>query len=145
MFYIIEALVVGLYTTLIYYLFSLLNINLNIFILLFLIGFLKHFFGYYIGLHYYYCNYSEKCKNVIINNHNNNDNNKNKYNSNSKLLLIDSIYEGLIFIYFGSILKIIINNKIVLFYILGFFIHILSEFIGYHKYFCINKCKKMIN
>ena len=141
MFYIIEALVVGLYTTLIYYLFSLLNIDLNIFILLFLIGFFKHFFGYYIGLHYYYCNYGEKCMN---DNDNDNDNNH-KYNSNPKILIIDSMYEGLIFIFFGSILKFIIKNRIVLFFILGFFIHILSEFIGYHKYFCINKCKKMIN
>ena len=137
MFYIIEALVVGLYTILMFYLFSLLNIDLNIFILLFLIGFFKHFFGYYIGLHYYYCNYGEKCMNI-------NDNHNDKYNSNSKILIIDSIYEGLIFIYFGSILKFIIKNRIVLFFILGFFIHILSEFIGYHKYFCINKCKKMI-
>jgi len=135
MFYLVEALFVGLYTSLLYYLISF--VKLNFFILIFIIGFLKHFFGYLIGLHYYYCNYGEKCID-IHNIHNNNDN----YKSNPKKLIEDSIYEGLFFIFFGSILKLIIYNKLLLFFILGFSIHILSEFIGIHAYFCIKKCKK---
>lgn len=141
MFYIIEALFVGFYTNLLYFLFSFLNIDINIYILLFIIGFIKHLFGYFLWLHYYYCNYGEKCLNIRNDNNDKNDN-KDFYISNKKPLIIDSIFEGLFFIYFGSILKLQIKSKYILFFILGFLIHILSELLGIHRYFCINKCIK---
>ena len=63
---IIEALFIGLYTSL----FSIFPIGYHLYLYLFIIGFFKH----YLGLHDYYCN--------------NNKNNKNNY------IINDSILEG---------------------------------------------------
>jgi hypothetical protein len=70
---IIEALFIGLYTSL----FSIFPIRYHLYFYLFIIGFFKHYLGYYLGLHNYYCN--------------NNKNNKNKY------IINDSILEGFYF------------------------------------------------
>ena len=56
--YIVESLLVVIYTSLVYLLF-LIFINKK-YILLFTIGFTKHFLGNYFGLHKYYYNYNYK-------------------------------------------------------------------------------------
>jgi len=119
---IIECLFIGLYTSL-FSIISLLKININI--ILFIIGFLKHFLGYYIGIHNYYCNkYGKK---IVIN----------------KNIIYDSIYEGIYFILVGKIIIVMlnINNTIIELFIIGFILHLISEYIGLHKYFYTNRCK----
>ena len=70
---IIEALFIGLYTSL----FSIFPIGYHLYLYLFFVGFFKHYLGYYLGLHDYYCN--------------NNKNNKNKY------IITDSIFRRILF------------------------------------------------
>lgn len=117
--YILEAIIVGIYCIIL----LILNIN-NLFI----IGFVKHFLGYYINLHLLYCKYSYSC------------NHKNKIIYNFTDLIIDSIIEGILFIIFGNILQIIIINKYILYFIIGFSLHIISEIAGKHKFFCKKHC-----
>jgi hypothetical protein len=132
MYFIIEALFVGLYTLIIYLFCSSLFIN-NKYILLFIIGFIKHFMGYYLNLHYYYCNYKYKCKILTK-----------KLLTNNINLIIESILEGILFLFLGNLLLLISyfqNNIILLFFIIGLVLHILFELLGFHNIFCRYKCK----
>jgi hypothetical protein len=126
--YIIEALLVGTYSALLYMLFSPF-IN-NIFILLLVIGFLKHYLSYYIGLHTFYCRYGEACK---------------KYNTyklkENTFLLYESIVEALLYLLVGTVLYYTITNKsIYIFFLIGFILHILFEKLELHSKFCRERC-----
>jgi len=134
--YLIEALFIGIYTSILSLIINLFkfDINININLELFLIGFLKHFTGFFIGLHKYYCN-----NNNFIEIKNNNFNYSNEY------IISQSIYEGILFIIIGNIfiyLNINIKNKIIIYFFIGFILHIISENLGYHKYFILRFCKK---
>jgi len=123
---LVEQLIVGLFTSLIYLL--LFFMRFKYLILLFLIGFLKHLLGYYVGLQDIYCNHHKPGTTAKV-----------------KLpeLLFESFVEGLLFLIFGFILiKFNVNRNIIPF-ILGFTIHIISEFIGIHYIFIENRCKEM--
>ena len=117
---IIEALFIGLYTSIL----SLLPLHkINIYIYLFIIGFLKHFIGYYIGIHNYYCNIYNKS--VLI----------------SNKIYIYSIYEGIVFIIIGIIVKRLLNlNLFKTLFITGFLFHIIAEYIYLHKFFIDYRC-----
>jgi hypothetical protein len=114
---IIEALFIGLYSSI----FGIIPVIGNLYLYLFIIGFFKHLFGYYLGLHDYYCN--------------NNKINKNKF------IIYDSILEGLCFIILGNfIFKIFNYNKIISLFITGFSFHIIAEFINLHTFFKYHRC-----
>lgn len=97
----------------------------NFIVLLFLIGFIKHFCSYYFGLQTYYCRKKLNSTYIAISNN----------------IIIESILEGLIFIYFGLLLTKIITNKYILIFILGFIIHIFAELYGIHNLFLKVNCK----
>ena len=59
MHYLIEAILIGIYTSIIYMLVK--PFIENTLLLFFIIGFFKHFFAYFIGLHTYYCNNGYAC------------------------------------------------------------------------------------
>ena len=132
--YIIEAILVGFYSVLIYIFINLLNLK-NFFIVLFSCGFIKHFLAYIIGLHALYCKYGSACVSKATNISEETDFIKNKYN-----IIITSIGEGLLYLLVGSILHIICYNKYVIMFFIGFMLHIIFEILGMHKYFCINYC-----
>lgn len=134
MHYILEAFIVGLYTCFIY---SFIIPFSNKFILFFCVGFFKHFFSYFLYLQTYYCNYGYACggKNV----------GKKTTNITILELFIQSIMEGFLFIIFGSLLYFVIflrKNKWLLFFMVGFILHIIFELLGIHIYFCKYKCSK---
>lgn len=97
----------------------------NFIVLLFLIGFIKHFCSYYFGLQTYYCKKKLNLTYIAISNN----------------IIIESILEGLIFIYFGLLFTKIITNKYILIFILGFIIHIFAELYGIHNLFLKVNCK----
>lgn len=122
-----EGLFVGIYTIFIYLCVQIFFRH-NIYLLLFLVGFCKHYLGYFLGLHDYYCKYGVACM-------------KNKYRTKKTFvnsLFLESILEGFYFVLMGSILYMFFSEKqnIIFFGILGFFIHVFSEIIGIHEYFC---------
>lgn len=135
--YIIESLLVGVYTCFIYLLFS--PFIKNFYFLLLVCGFFKHFLGSKLGLWTWYCNNGEACSKVL-------DKNKNKYKyyeANNKNLISESIYESVIFLVVGTILSLMIRKNIYLFLVMGIILHIVGEKTGIHKSFCMNTCDKI--
>jgi len=120
-----ESLFIGLYSCVIYLLVSFTTNSSNFNLLLFTVGFLKHFLGYYLKIQDYYCN---SCL----------TNSKSK--TTTTKLIVESILEGGVFIILGLLLKLFIENRFLLIFLLGFLLHTVAEFAGIHKYFCKSHC-----
>lgn len=139
MHYILEAAIVGIYAAFIYCLLLPFSIA-NKYILFFVVGFFKHFFAYFIGIQTYYCNNGYACcsdsgDNIKI------------LNTTPEELFIESIFEGIAFIIFClffSQVAYLRNNCVLLFFAVGFSLHIIFEIIGIHKYLCRVKCSPIL-
>jgi len=133
MHYTLESFFVGLYTCFIYFLVSCLSIS-NKYVIFLGVGFLKHFLGDYLELHTYYCNHGDACENK----------DENKITKTTTIRLIsESLLEGCLFLLFGSLLysiSFLRNHLFILFFILGFSLHIIFELLGIHKSFCKDHC-----
>ena len=126
MYYVFEAVIIGVYSLLIYLLLYFF-IN-NITYLLFLTGVFKHFLGYLLNIQDYYCKYKYKYNKI--------KKNKNKIYQ----IIFESIIEGILFIIIWNIINNInkiynIYDPLIIFFI-GFILHIMSEILGVHTYFC---------
>jgi len=130
--YIIESLLVGIYTCIIYLLFS--SFIKNLYLLLLVVGVFKHLFGSSIGLHTWYCNNGETCLKLL--------DKSQTYIANTLYIISDSIYESIVFLILGFILSYILTNMY-LFFAIGIILHILSEKLGVHKNFCRSSCDKI--
>lgn len=119
-----EAIFIGFLNILIYYPFFFID---NLVIQLFIVGFIKHLISYLIGIQDYYCKIYKG----------------DSYQSKPSNIIIECLFEGLFFIYIGLLLSKIIENRYLLFFLLGFSIHIISEFYGIHSLFLIYNCKKI--
>lgn len=121
---IIEALIVGFYSCIIFIIINSITLNkLSIYKELFIIGFFKHLIGYYSNIHKYYCNYYNNRKKI----------------SNNNRIITESFIEGFVFLLIGIIINLIVNynkNKIYFYFSIGFILHIMAEFSGIHHYFC---------
>ena len=131
--YIIESVLVGIYACFMYLLFS--PFIKNFYVLLLVCGFFKHFLGSSVGLHSWYCNNGEACLKVLSQDQ--------KYEANTLYLIRESIYEGLIFLIVGTLLNLLVTNKIYLFMIMGMILHIMGEYFNVHKFFCKRTCDKI--
>ena len=131
--YIIESIFVGLYSVCVYLFFShcIFFSHKNVYLLLLLVGFFKHFLGYMLNIHTWYCNNGIACLKI--------QDRKQKYIATSKNLLRDSILEALAYLFLGFILQNIVKDAY-LFFMIGFILHILSEKLKIHAYFCVNYC-----
>ena len=139
MHYIFEATFVGIYSCVIAIILSF--VVHNYYYLFFLTGFIKHMGGYYLNIHTYYCNHGDAC--MRMRNGNNNNNvliSKNKPTQ----LIFESIIEGLAYIVGGVICSFLIPNIYVSIFIVGIAMHILAELLGIHRFFCKNRCVKLI-
>ena len=121
---LIESLFIGVYVCVISFFVSFL-VSSNFTLLLFVVGFLKHFLGYYLKIQDYYCATCVKGS---------------KSHTTKQILFGESILEGGVFIILGLLLKVFIENRTVLMFLLGFLLHMIAEFVGVHKYFCKNRC-----
>ena len=129
--YIIEAILVGSYTWLIYMIFS--RFIKNFFLLLLVVGFFKHLLASSLELHTWYCNNGEACLKVLSQDQ--------YYSANTVYLIRDSVYESIAFLIMGLIFRPIIGN-IYLFFTIGIILHILAEKMMIHKTFCKKTCEK---
>jgi hypothetical protein len=48
-------------------------------------------------------------------------------------LIVESILEGGVFIILGLLLKVFIENRWILMFLLGFLLHVIAEYVGVHK------------
>ena len=129
MHYIIESLLVGMYSVFIYLFFSRF-IYKNLYLLLLVVGFFKHFLGSSLGLHTWYCNNGSACIK-----------DKKYTEANTLYLLRYSIYESLLYLIFGFLLQGILTNM-ALFFVIGVILHILAEKLLIHRDFCRESCDK---
>lgn len=150
---ILESLFVGFYTSVVYLLVKqMANIispsfgsdksdesnQIDFFIILAITGFLKHYLGHYLGLHKFYCKYGSACQNVNVLA---NESNPLKYLvSKNNDLITDSVFESIMFVVLGYFFNQYVDNKIILFFIFGMSLHLISEYIGIHQLFCARKC-----
>jgi hypothetical protein len=133
--YIYESIFVGIYVCFIYLLFS--PFFKNFYVLLLISGFFKHLLGSIFGIWNWYCNNGNACMKVLSK--------YQKYEANTLYLISDSLYESIIFLVAGTILATILKNRLLLFFIMGIILHIISEMTGIHKSFCIKTCDKKVN
>jgi len=133
--YIIESILVGVYSSTIYLLFSRFIEKFSV--LLLVCGFFKHFLGSSFEIWTWYCNNGEACVNVLSQDQ--------IYEANTQYLIQDSFYESFFYLITGTILTMIIplNNRFVLFFMIGFILHIIAEHTGVHKIFCKKTCDKI--
>lgn len=110
-----ELIFVGIYTIILY-----LYLRTNN---LFIIGFMKHLLGYFLFIHRYYCR--KKC---------------NLESALFRPVILQSIIEGIYYYFLYKLLYRYINNKLKLFFIIGFITHILAEYVGIHILFCRINC-----
>jgi hypothetical protein len=129
--YIFEAILVGLYEVILYYIFS--QFITNFFILLLLVGFFKHFLGKLLDIHRWYCNNGSACLNTL--------DQKQKYIANSIHLLRSSVGEAFAHLILGILLAAFLG-KIYVFFAIGVILHIAAENLGIHNYFCRESCEK---
>lgn len=127
--YMLEAVLVGIYTSFIYLFFS--PFIKNFYLLLLVVGFFKHFLGSSFQLHTWYCNNGEACLKVL-----NQDQN---YEANTIYLIRDSLLDSLLFLVVGVILSDKLTN-INLYFTIGLILHIISEKLLVHTYFCKTTC-----
>lgn len=122
--YLIEAIIIGIYSSL---LFIPLNLLIkNIYLIFFLTGFLKHFLGYFIGIHNLYCKFHNlEIKKVKI-----------------LQLTLESILEGILYLIGGTLLLKLSKTNGLIVFLIGFILHIVFEIIGIHDSFLNNRCYK---
>jgi len=123
---VIEALLIGFYTNIVYFLFyfPFTYLHLNLQIQIFIVGFFKHFLGYYTGIQTFYCN---KLKTNTI--------------ALPKQLFMFSLLEGLSFVVLSIILFKNIELVWLKLFLTGLTIHLIADIIGVHTYFISNFCK----
>ena len=130
--YIIEAIAIGIYTCLIYLIFS--SFTKNFYVLLLVVGFFKHLLGHFLGLHTLYCNNGNACVNVL--------NQSQKHISNGYNLFLLSVGESMMFLILGILFRPFFPDNIVyLYFAIGTVLHIIAENLLIHKVFCKHNCK----
>ena len=131
MYFVFEALFVGLYTSLLYIALAQLFPIKNAFLSLFLLGFLKHLLGNILQIHRYYCKHGEACVKI-----------KSSLKTSvpfepTTQLIAESLAEGA---FFGSFSYTGLSVSPIRMFEVGFLLHILAEWLGYHAYFCKYRC-----
>jgi hypothetical protein len=125
--YLDESFIVGIYCIVVFLFVSYIGIIKNIYLMFFIVGFFKHFFGYFLRIQDYYCEKVCNKKNGIV-------------KRNLLMITGESIIEGVVFVILGTLLSIVLKQTILLYFIIGVLLHITSEKIGLHTYFCNERC-----
>ena len=136
MHYIFESILVGIYSGVIAIILSF--VIHNYYYLLFLTGFIKHVGGYYLNIHTYYCNHGDACTRTPS------TWSTARSKNNPRQLIFESIIEGIAYVVGGFICSFLISNMYVSVFIVGIAMHILAELLGIHRFFCKNRCIKLI-
>ena len=131
--YILEAILVGLYEMVLYFIFSL--YIKNFYVLLLVVGFCKHFLGKLIGLQTWFCNNGSACIKILSQNQ--------KYVANSIHLLRSSVGEAIAHLILGILLAGFLAKEY-LFFAIGIILHIAAESLGIHNNFCRDNCEKSV-
>jgi len=143
---IYESIFVGIYSVILYsiiYFYSTLFKAISMFfywdwVCLFILGFSKHFLSYYLSIQDYYCEHGEACMRT---------DDTLTFIASHDGLLVESLIEGVVFMILGilmfSFVPFFRKRKIFSVFLISIAIHFLAEWVGFHTYFCKNKCKQL--
>lgn len=120
MYYIAEALFVGIYSLVLYKGLELVT-KIPFAAVLFLLGIVKHGLGYLLGIQRAYCKMYKRSHVAVP--------------SSVELLL-----EGIVFVVLGLVFQRIVTNKYIAVFLTGFILHCVAEWIGVHTWFLTNRC-----
>jgi len=134
---ITEAICVGTYTTIVYaVLTSFIHIR-NEYSQLLIIGFFKHFFARFLGIHKVYCEYKRGTNANASFGRKDHVFKLFQYIFNKKNIVLESVCEGLAFLFLGLILIRSFNLRgHMLYFCIGFLLHLGAEIAGLHTAFC---------
>lgn len=126
-----ESVFVGIYSTCIYLAIS--PFVRDFYTTLIIAGFLKHYLGYVFTIHDYYRN---NCANCVRNRHNK----RVKYTATPDNLVAISLMESVAYLIVGLTLSMFISSPMLLYFFIGFCLHIVAEYAGIHGIFCTYFC-----
>jgi len=129
--YILEAILIGLYEVVLYFIFS--QFTKNLYILLLVVGFAKHLLGKIVGLQTWYCNNGQACLQSLKPGQ--------RYVANALHLLRSSLGDAFAHLFLGYLLSGILTKEY-LFFAIGVILHIAAEKLGIHNKFCKENCEK---
>lgn len=127
MYFVLEALFVGLYTAILYLALQQVLPIKNAFLFLFVVGFLKHLLGNVLQIHQYYCKHGAACAKVKP---------IGPFDPTTQLIA-ESVAEGALF---GSFSYTGLSVSPIRMFEVGFLLHIAAEWLGFHAYFCRYRC-----
>jgi len=127
--YIIEAILVGIYNVILYFIFS--RFIKNLYVLLLVVGFFKHFLGSSLGIQTWYCNNGQACLKTLKMGE--------TYVASTLHLLRSSVGEAVAHLALGFLLQDFLSREY-LFFAIGALLHIAAEHLGVHNKFCREEC-----
>ena len=121
-------------------LFGIVNKWLVLSFFLYTFGFIKHEIGYYLTVKSSYCKQTDICKELAKQTQPTLIENIKQYLSFVENVWVESIGEGLVFLFVGLPTFFLFKNKIGAAFITGVLADAFSEYSGIHKYFCKTSC-----
>ena len=118
---ILESVFVGAYTLCIFLIISSI-VKQPLYIILFILGCVKHSMGYFLGLHDLYC---KKCSN---------------HKRAKPPTALETVGEGVLFLVVELLISGIFTNIYANIFFLGFLLHMVFEYTGIHRWFCLTHC-----
>lgn len=147
--YLWEATAVGIYSGILYNIvvelfsaaLSIMHEPIDFLVLLFIVGFAKHSLGFFLRIHSAFCNYGDACQRSVQDA---------EYIATSwtlrwhARLFYESILEGLVFMIAGYLLSMFTKDRLAIVVFVGFSLHLGAEYMGIHKYFCRERCERVV-
>jgi hypothetical protein len=126
---LLESIVIGCYLS---FLFCFVSMFIqSFFIAVFISGFVKHYIGYYSGLERYF--YLHSCSRFHI------QPIKKGHNTLPwKELITQSVMEGCVITSIAYLFSILLDDRLIIVFTTGVFIHWVAEIMDIHEQFCMN-------
>ena len=121
-------------------LFGIVNKWLVLSFMLYTFGFLKHEIGYYLTIESNYCMQTDICDKLMKQPQSNIVDKIKGYLSFAQNVWLESVGEGLVFVFVGLPLFLFFRNKLFAAFFTGIMANLVAEYSGIHNYFCKTSC-----
>jgi hypothetical protein len=107
---------------------------------LYTFGFLKHEIGYYLTVDSNYCKQTDICDKLMRQTKPSIIDNIHGYLSFIQNVWVESVGEGLVFVFVGLPTFLFFKNKLIAAFFTGILANLVAEYSGIHDYFCKTSC-----
>ena len=107
---------------------------------LYTFGFMKHQIGYYLTVDSNYCKQTEICDKLMRQTQTSIIDAVKGYLSFAQTVWLESLGEGVLFVFVGLPLFLFFNNKFIAAFFTGILANLVAEYSGFHNYFCKTSC-----